>query len=193
MGGFILPQPALGFGGRPLVASPMVLPSRGPEASGTLASMDPVPPEPPVVPPEPPLPPPPAPVVAPAVPALPEVACPPAPDEVDPTPVDVLCAPLVVVADPPAPPDDDPVAPEAPLVPLGFPGEASSEHAAPAAKMMPRRTEPKTFRMGRLLTTRPTQPPSVFLLEWDVRIEDGRGERNRAPKNRAKCAASATV
>ncbi len=150
----MLPQPVLGFGGRP--PSPMttgaslaVLPSRGTEVSGMLASDVDVPPEPPVAPPEPPV------VLEPDCPPLPDVACPALPDVVGPPLPEVAGPPLVGLVDPPEPPDD-PVAPDAPL--LDGVGDVS-EHAAPAAKMMPRRTEPRILPMQNL---RPARfPPST--------------------------------
>src|SRR5260221_465145 len=135
--GAILPQPTLGFGGRPLSpmtmgASLAVLPSLGP-VSGALASIVDVPPEPPVAPPEPPV-------------LLPEPDCPPLPDVGCPALPDVVGPPLVGLYDPPEP-VGDPVAPDAPL--LDGVGEAS-EHATPAAKMMPIRNEPRILPMQNL-------------------------------------------
>jgi hypothetical protein len=133
MGGFILPQPALGFGGRPAsprtTASLIALASVGAEASGALESIE-ADPEPPIRLPELPVP-------------LPD---PPLPDLSCPEPPDVVC-PLVELPDPPAPPDD-PVVLAAPLAPPCVAGDDESEHAAPIARVAARRIEPRMLRMS---------------------------------------------
>jgi hypothetical protein len=121
MGGFILPHPALGFGGRP---ASRVLASPAP-VSGALASIE-APPAPPV-----PVVPPPVVVAAPVLEEEDEVAL-----------ADVVGPPLVEVFAPPEAPDDPVVAPCVPAA-----GEDESEHAAAAAQPIPRTTAPKRFRI----------------------------------------------
>jgi hypothetical protein len=139
--GAVLPQPALGLGGRPEAPSPPVLASPGFDPSGALASIDEEPPEPPVAPPEPPEPTePPEPAVAPPEPPVPVVD----PALVDEVVLDVVCE---TVLEPPAPPAPVVVV----AVELGVPGvdgDESSEHAAAAEIEMPTRIEPKILRMG---------------------------------------------
>src|SRR5690349_14768457 len=140
--GAVLPQPALGLGGRPEAPSPPVLASPGFDPSGALASIDEEPPEPPVPPPEPPEPPEPAaPVVAPPEPPLPDVVGPALVDEVE---LDVVGEPVLEPPEPPAP------AVVVVAVELGVPGvdAESSEHAAAAAIEMPTRIEPRIVRMS---------------------------------------------
>src|SRR5260370_8226942 len=108
MGGFILPQPTLGFGGRPAspktAASFVGLASPGPEVSGALESIEAgVLPEPPVRPPELPVP-------------LPEAGCPPLPDLDCPVPPDLGCPPLPEPLEP-LPPPFIPAPPLPPFLP----------------------------------------------------------------------------